>query len=437
MSSVAVMYQAGEQSKSWHERAKQIFPGGVNSPVRAFKSVESIPFTVARAEGPYLYDVDGRRYVDYINSWGPLVLGHAHPKVVHALHQQAQKGTSYGASAVPEVELGELVISLMPNIEMLRFVNSGTEAGMSVLRLARAFTNREKVIKFRGCYHGHVDSLLVQAGSGVLTFGLPDSPGVVQGTAAGTLLADFNDLESVKACLDKYPDEIAAIIVEPVMGNAGFIPPEPGFLEGLRSLADGQQTLLIFDEVMTGFRVHLGGAQTHYGVKPDLSMLGKVIGGGLPVGAFGGRSDIMSHIAPAGSVYQAGTLSGNPLAMVAGKATLDEWSQGDSFQKASECAATLVSEFSEIAKKHGVPLQAQSIGAMFGFFFSDTPVRSFADAQNANKARFIKFFKSMLQEGVFFAPSSFEAGFVSTTHCGEAVEFTIEAFKRVIPTLLD
>jgi glutamate-1-semialdehyde 2,1-aminomutase len=435
MDSAALLYEAGESSKRWYERARSIFPGGVNSPVRAFKSVSSTPFTVAEATGPYLFDVDGRRYVDYINSWGPLVLGHAHPRVVQALHEQARKGTSYGASSVPEVELAEKIIALMPNLEMLRFVNSGTEAGMSVLRLARAFTKREKVVKFRGCYHGHVDSLLVQAGSGVLTLGLPDSPGVVQGAAAGTLLADFNEIDSVRACFDQFSDEIAAIIVEPVMGNAGLILPKSGFLQDLRSLADGTNTLLIFDEVMTGFRVDLGGAQKHYGVKPDLTMLGKVIGGGLPVGAFGGRKEIMSLIAPEGAVYQAGTLSGNPLAMVAGKVTLEEWSRGDAFARTSECASVLVKEMLGMANESGIALQAQSLGTMFGFFFSEQPVHTFSEAQRSDKERFIKFFKGMLKEGVFFAPSAFEAGFVSLAHCGDALDYTCEALRRVIPTL--
>ncbi len=411
-------------------KAKTHFPGGVNSPVRAFRSVGSDPFIVKYGKGPYLFDVDGNRYVDYINSWGPLVLGHAHPAVVEALHQQAQLGTSYGACHERESELAEVVKGLFPSLEMLRFVNSGTEAGMAVIRLARGFTNRSKIIKFEGCYHGHADTLLAKAGSGILTLGLPDCAGVPAAAVADTLVAQFNNLSSVEHIFSECGDQIAAVILEPVVGNCGLLVPQIEFLLGLRSITEKHGALLIFDEVMSGFRVHLGGAQALYGIKPDLTMLGKVIGGGLPVGAFGGRREIMECLAPLGPVYQAGTLSGNPLAMVAGLATLREWQKPGVFERTAAITAQLIEALRSGAEKHGVPLQAQALGTMFGFFFSARPVASFRDTLATDKEAFKRFFHAMLDQGVYFAPSAFEAGFVSAAHEGEALELTIAALDK-------
>ena len=421
------------QSEKLFQQFQQVFPGGVNSPVRAFRSVGGNPFIVDRGEGACLFDVDGNRYVDYVLSWGPLVLGHSHPKVVAALSEQLSKGTSYGACAHPELRLARQVQSLMPSIEMIRFVNSGTEAAMSVLRLARAFTGKEKIIKFHGCYHGHADSLLVKAGSGVLTLGLPDSPGVIKGAAATTLLAHYNDIERVRACFEGHKGEVAAIIVEPVMGNAGFVLPQNEFLSKLRTLADEYGCLLIFDEVMTGFRVGLGGAQEVFGVRPDLTMLGKVIGGGLPVGAYGGRKDIMEHVAPLGAVYQAGTLSGNPLAMVAGAVTLEVWQQ--EFKQVCASATELVEHLRTVASQRSIPLYADCLGSMFGFFFAERPVKTSMDLQYVDKDRFTRFFQAMLDEGIYFAPSPFEAGFVSSVHVGEALEATKDAISHVFKQL--
>jgi glutamate-1-semialdehyde 2,1-aminomutase len=424
-----------QQSDAAFNRAKNLFPGGVNSPVRAWKSVNAEPFVVERGQGPFLFDLDGNRYVDYIGSWGPLVLGHAHPQVLDAIRAQIEKGTSYGACCAQEAELGEAIMAAMPNIEMLRFVNSGTEAGMSVIRLARAFTSRTKIIKFAGCYHGHVDSLLVQAGSGVATLGLPDCAGVPQSFTGDTLTAPYNDLSAVRALYERFPDQIAAVIIEPVIGNAGFITPRPGYLEGLRELTRQYDSLLIFDEVMTGFRVHPGGAQALYNIKPDLSMLGKVIGGGLPVGAFGGRRDIMSLLAPLGPVYQAGTLSGNPLAMVAGRATLKLWLEEKCFDKAARSTEQLVAGLRESAQANGIEISAAAIGTMFGFFFQPGPVYSYEDAKRSNTERFTNFFHRMLANGVYIAPSQFEAGFVSSVHEGEALERTLEAFSACLQGL--
>lgn len=417
------------RSKELFERAKTYFPGGVNSPVRAFRSVGGEPFVVSYGKGPFLFDVDGNRYVDYINSWGPLVLGHAHPAVVAALHEQAQLGTSFGACHARETELANVVRELFPSLELMRFVNSGTEAGMAVIRLARGFTGRRKIVKFEGCYHGHADVLLAKAGSGVLTLGLPDCAGVPASAVEDTLVAEFNNVESVEKLFATCGSEIAAVILEPVVGNCGLLVPEPGFLKALRSITEKHGALLIFDEVMTGFRVHLGGAQALYGVRPDLTMLGKVIGGGLPVGAFGGRKEIMEQLAPLGPVYQAGTLSGNPLAMVAGLATLREWRKPGVFEQAAGLAERLVEALRSTAAEHSLPLVAQSVGTMFGFFFSSSPVRSFRDTQAADKERFNRFFHAMLEVGVYFAPSAFEAGFVSAAHCGEAIEHTLASLK--------
>lgn len=425
-----------DRSASSFAKAKSFFPGGVNSPVRAFKSVGGDPFIVDRGEGAYLIDVDGNRYVDFINSWGPLVLGHAYPSVVEALATQAARGTSFGACHELEAELGEAVRRLFPSLELMRFVNSGTEAGMAVIRLARGFTGRQKIVKFEGCYHGHADMLLAKAGSGLLTFGLPECAGVPNAVVADTLVAQYNDLDSIEALFQVHGSEIAAVIVEPVVGNCGLLVPQPGFLSGLRAVTEKHGALLIFDEVMTGFRVNLGGAQKLYDVKPDLTMLGKVIGGGLPVGAFGGRAEIMNMLAPIGPVYQAGTLSGNPLAMVAGLVTLREWSKPGVFERTAQATADLVSALRDTGGKFGIAIQAESVGTMFGFFFSEPPVLSFRDTAQVNKDAFIKFFRAMLEQGVYFAPSAFEAGFVSAAHCGapmaEAISKLSSGFEAVI-----
>lgn len=418
------------RSISLFQEAQSLFPGGVNSPVRAFRAVGGQPLFIERGEGPYLFDVDGNRYVDYVLSWGPLIAGHAHPQVVEAIQQAARKGTSYGAPNALENELAKTVMEFMPNIEMIRFVNSGTEATMSALRLARAFTRREKIIKFDGCYHGHADMLLVQAGSGVATLGLPDSPGVPSAVASDTLVANFNDLESVVALFKKYPEQIAAIIVEPVAGNMGVVPPQPGFLEGLRNISEREGALLIFDEVMTGFRVHKGGAQTLYHIKPDLTTLGKVIGGGLPVGAYGGKKEIMRMVAPAGTMYQAGTLSGNPLAMSAGIATLNLIQEEECWMQLTATASKLETGISRAAKQAGVPIQQARVGTMFTTFFSEIKPVNWNTVKASDKVQFGKFFQKMLEHGVYLAPSQFEAGFLSIVHDERVLATTIEAVEK-------
>ena len=416
-------------------RAQTLLPGGVDSPARAFRPVGGQPLFIDHGYGAYLVDVDGNQYIDYVLSFGPLILGHAHPQVVKALHEAASKGSSFGAPSPLEVELAELIIEFMPNIEMLRFVNSGTEATMSALRLARAFTSRDKIIKFNGNYHGHADMLLVQAGSGVASLGLPDSPGVPAPTVADTLVAPFNDLDAVADLFDNFSDQIAAVIVEPVAGNMGVVPPAGDFLPGLRRLTEDNEALLIFDEVMTGFRVHPGGAQALYGVEPDLTTLGKVIGGGLPVGAYGGKREIMALMAPAGPVYQAGTLSGNPLAMAAGIATLKGLRQPGLWAQLEASSEELVAGIGAAAKRSGTALQQHRVGTMFSAFFSDRPVYDYATATKSDTDRFARYFNIMLENGVYLAPSQFEAGFMSSAHGPSEIERTIKAAEKAFASL--
>lgn len=422
------------KSISLFQEAQTLLPGGVDSPVRAFRAVGGQPLFIDCGKGPYLYDVDGNRYIDYVLSWGPLITGHAHPNVVKAIQDAAVKGTSYGAPSPLEIELAKRVMEFMPNIEMIRFVNSGTEATMSALRLARAYTKRDKILKFDGCYHGHADLLLVQAGSGVATLGLPDSPGVPADTVKDTLVADFNNLDAVEALFRKYPDQIAAIIVEPVAGNMGVVPPSPGFLEGLRVITEREGSILIFDEVMTGFRVHKGGAQALYNVKPDLTTLGKVIGGGLPVGAYGGKKEIMQLVAPAGPMYQAGTLAGNPLAMSAGLATLDLIRADRVWDEMELRGRQLDAGIEMAAKKAGVPIQQTRVGTMRTTFFSETKPVDWNTVKQADKIQFGKFFQKMLENSVYLAPSQFEAGFVSIVHDETVIAATIAAVEKAFQT---
>ena len=418
-----------EASERLFAEATGLMPGGVSSPVRAFRAVGGTPFFVERGEGAYLVDVDGNRYVDYVLSWGPLILGHAHPRVVAALVEAAARGTSYGAPSPLELELARLIRDAMPSLEVVRFVSSGTEATMSALRLARAYTERAKVVKFTGGYHGHADVLLVQAGSGAATLGLPDSPGVTPGAVGDTLSAPYNDLEAVEQVFGEH--EIAAVIVEPVAGNMGLVPPLPGFLEGLRAVTAENGALLVFDEVMTGFRVHPGGAQALYGVTPDLTTLGKVIGGGLPVGAYGGRRELMELVAPAGPVYQAGTLAGNPLAMTAGIETLRELAEPGVWAGVDAATGRLVDGLAAL----DAPVELARAGTMFGLFFADAPVTSWNDATTADTARFAAFHRALLDRGVYVAPSQFEAGFVSTSHGEAEIEATLDAAREAFAAL--
>ncbi|MCM3879556.1 MAG: glutamate-1-semialdehyde 2,1-aminomutase [Vicinamibacterales bacterium] len=419
------------KSEKLFARAERILPGGVDSPVRAFKAVGGTPRFIQRASGAHITDIDGRTYVDYVMSWGPLIHGHAAPGLVKALNAAARRGTSFGAPTDLEVELGERVRRLMPAIERIRFVNSGTEATMSAVRVARAATRREKIIKFEGCYHGHADQFLVQAGSGLTTLGVPTSPGVTRAAAADTLLAAFNDLASCERLCEAFPEQIAALIVEPIVGNMGVVLPEPQFLEGLRDLCTRYNVLLIFDEVITGFRVGSGGAQGWSGVVPDLTCLGKIIGGGLPVGAYGGREDLMRLVAPSGPVYQAGTLSGNPLAMTAGLWSLERLSKG-LYRQLSELGAILAAGLADAARRAGVPLQVNGIGSVLTPFFTSTPVKNYQSALRCDTARYGAFFKAMLARGIYLPPSQFEAWFLSGAHTKRDVEKTIKAAREAM-----
>lgn len=419
------------KSDQLFEQARQSIPGGVNSPVRAFNGVGGTPVFIERADGAYLYDVDGKAYVDYIGSWGPMLLGHNHPAIKAAVMTAVEKGLSYGAPTEIEVRMAERVRAILPSMEQVRMVNSGTEATMSAIRLARGYTGRDKIVKFEGCYHGHADSLLVKAGSGALTLGQPNSPGVPADFAKHTLTCIYNDLASVEAAFAQYGQEIACIIVEPVAGNMNCIPPVPGFLEGLRALCDRHGAVLILDEVMTGFRVSKQGAQGHYGITPDLTTLGKIIGAGMPVGAFGGKREIMQHIAPTGPVYQAGTLSGNPIAMAAGLAMLDLLEQPGLYEALNEKTARIAEGFKAAAAKHGIPLAINQVGGMFGFFFSSEPtITRFDQVTRCDMEQFKRFYHLMLEEGVYLAPSAYEAGFLSLAHGDKEIEHTLAAAER-------
>ena len=423
------------RSEQLFKRASQSIAGGVNSPVRAFRAVGGTPVFFSRAEGPYLYDADGKQYIDYIGSWGPMIAGHANPRVLQAVRDAIENGLSFGAPTAIETEMAELVKSFFPSMERLRFCSSGTEATMSAIRLARGFTGRDTIVKFEGCYHGHSDSLLVKAGSGALTFGVPSSPGVPADLAKHTMNLPFNDLTAATKFFEKQGDSIACVIIEPITGNMNMILPQPGYLEGLRALCDQYGVVLIFDEVMTGFRVAMGGAQALTGIRPDLTSLGKIIGGGMPVGAFGGRQDIMDMLAPLGPVYQAGTLSGNPVAMAAGIATLSELSQPGFYDALNAATERFVSGMVSVASDAGVSIQGVSRGGMFGLFFADQPVNSFAEVTACDEEVFKRFFHLMLDHGVYLAPSMYEAGFVSSKHSESVISTTLTAAKEAFGAL--
>ncbi|MCW0322421.1 glutamate-1-semialdehyde 2,1-aminomutase [Pantoea dispersa] len=424
------------KSENLYAEAQRLIPGGVNSPVRAFTGVGGVPLFIERADGAYLYDADGKAYIDYVGSWGPMVLGHNNATIRNAVIEAAARGLSFGAPTEMEVKMAELVCELVPSMDMVRMVNSGTEATMSAIRLARGFTQRDKIIKFEGCYHGHADCLLVKAGSGALTLGQPNSPGVPADFARHTLTCTYNDLDSVRAAFEQYPQEIACIIVEPVAGNMNCIPPQPEFLPGLRALCDEFGALLIIDEVMTGFRVALGGAQSYYDVTPDLTCLGKIIGGGMPVGAFGGRREVMAALAPTGPVYQAGTLSGNPIAMAAGFACLTQIAQPGTHATLTALTDQLCAGLLAAAEAENIPLVVNHVGGMFGIFFTDADsVTCYADVTKCDVERFKRFFHLMLQEGVYLAPSAYEAGFMSLAHSQEDIQRTVDAARRCFAQL--
>jgi len=419
------------KSESLFTQAQTLIPGGVNSPVRAFNGVGGVPLFIERADGAFLYDADGKAYIDYVGSWGPMVLGHNNATIRNAVIEAAQRGLSFGAPTEMEVKMASLVTGLVPSMDMVRMVNSGTEATMSAIRLARGFTHRDKIIKFEGCYHGHADCLLVKAGSGALTMGQPNSPGVPADFAKHTLTCTYNSLDSVREVFEQYPEDVACIIVEPVAGNMNCVPPLPEFLPGLRTLCDEFGALLIIDEVMTGFRVALGGAQEYYDVKPDLTCLGKIIGGGMPVGAFGGRRDVMQALAPTGPVYQAGTLSGNPIAMAAGIACLTQVAEPGVHQKLTDLTIQLAEGLKAAAAAENIPFVVNHVGGMFGLFFTESSsVTSYVEVMNCNVDRFKKFFHLMLEEGIYLAPSAFEAGFMSIAHSAEDIQRTVDAARR-------
>jgi glutamate-1-semialdehyde 2,1-aminomutase len=421
-----------DKSIALFNQAKSLMPGGVNSPVRAFKNINGNPIFFEKAQGAYLYDADGNKYIDYIGSWGPMIMGHSHPEIVNAIKNQAELGTSYGAPTSLESNVAELIIKNVPSIEKIRMVNSGTEATMSSIRLARGFTNRDKIIKFDGCYHGHVDSLLIKAGSGVLTFGLPDSPGIPEDLAKHTVTCPYNDSAAFIEVFNSVKDDLAAVIVEPIAGNMGFVPGTEEFLQTLRSYTESNNSLLIFDEVMSGFRVSLGGAQEIFGITPDITALGKVIGGGLPVGAFGGKKEIMDFLAPEGPVYQAGTLSGNPLAMAAGSTLLNLLIDNDPYKKLEEKAELMLDGMHQIMSSAGIPFSTNQIGGMFGFFFSEELPLNINDVSRTNDQTFSAFINACIKNGIYFAPSKFEAGFISSMHNNKEIDQTLDVVGNII-----
>ncbi|MBF2757636.1 MULTISPECIES: glutamate-1-semialdehyde 2,1-aminomutase [unclassified Staphylococcus] len=424
-----------EKSIEAMQIAENLMPGGVNSPVRAFKSVDTPAIFMDHAKGSRIYDIDGNEYIDYVLSWGPLILGHKNEQVIKKLHEAVDRGTSFGASTLEENKLAELVIERVPSIEKVRMVSSGTEATLAALRLARGYTGRNKIVKFEGCYHGHSDSLLIKAGSGVATLGLPDSPGVPEGTAKNTITVPYNDLDAIKVAFENYGDDIAGIIVEPVAGNMGVVPPKDGFLQGLRDITNDYGALLIFDEVMTGFRVGYNCAQGYFGITPDLTCLGKVIGGGLPVGAFGGKKEIMDKIAPVGNIYQAGTLSGNPLAMTSGYETLSQLTP-ESYDYFQELGDMLEEGLKKVFSKHNVPITINRAGSMIGYFLNEGPVTNFEEANKSDLERFSQMYREMAKEGVFLPPSQFEGTFLSTAHSKEDIEKTIQAFDTALSRIV-
>ena len=421
-----------EKSIALFDQAKSLMPGGVNSPVRAFKNINGNPIFFEKAQGAYLFDADGNKYIDYIGSWGPMIMGHSHPDIVNAIKKQAELGTSYGAPTGLESDVAELIIKNVSSIEKIRMVNSGTEATMSSIRLARGFTNRDKIIKFDGCYHGHVDSLLIKAGSGVLTFGLPDSPGIPEDLAKHTITCPYNDISAFIEIFNSVKDDLAAVIVEPIAGNMGFVPGTEEFLQTLRSYTESNNSLLIFDEVMSGFRVSLGGAQEIFNIKPDITALGKVIGGGLPVGAFGGKKEIMDFLAPEGPVYQAGTLSGNPLAMAAGSTLLKLLIENNPYKKLEENAKLMLEVMSEIMSSAGIPFSKNQIGGMFGFFFSEDLPLNINDVSKTNDKTFSMFINACIKNGIYFAPSKYEAGFISSMHSNKEIDETLDVVGNII-----